>query len=149
MFYFQVDLLIGEPYYYGNEGMLPWQNLHFWKEHTMLDPILLKDVLTMPWKGMLSACAMFLPDLWNCCCCLNEVEGFDHSVVNTNLGACGELPPPKGGPCLPFPIWQCAEIKVKFTEPGICHGFLLWIDWVMDADNAIVLSTEPDHRYWK
>ncbi|GKV50152.1 hypothetical protein SLEP1_g56865 [Rubroshorea leprosula] len=44
----------------------------------------------------------------------------------------------------------CAmSLPVKFTEPGICHGFVLWIDWVMDADNAIVLSTGPDHRYWK
>ncbi|GKV50137.1 hypothetical protein SLEP1_g56849 [Rubroshorea leprosula] len=61
MFYFQqVDLLIGEPYYYGNEGMLPWQNLCFWKDRTMLDPILSKDVLIMPCKGMLKACAMSL-----------------------------------------------------------------------------------------
>ncbi|GLT91062.1 hypothetical protein SLE2022_089710 [Rubroshorea leprosula] len=170
----KVDLLIGEPYYYGNEGMLPWQNLRFWKDRTMLDPILSKDVLIMPCKGMLKACAMSLPDLWNSRCCLNEIEDFDHSMVNTTLGACGELPAPKEGPCLPFPIWQCGEIKelseiftllefdcskpispcygqvqVKFTEPGICHGFVLWIDWVMDADNAIVLSTGPDHRYWK
>ncbi|KAJ6793926.1 ruBisCO large subunit-binding protein subunit beta, chloroplastic-like [Iris pallida] len=26
----KVDLLIGEPFYHGNEGMLPWQNLRFW-----------------------------------------------------------------------------------------------------------------------
>lgn len=51
-------------------------------------------------------------DLWRSCCCLGEVEGFDHSVVNTTLGACGELPAPREGPCLPFPIWQCGEIKV-------------------------------------
>ncbi|THG16849.1 hypothetical protein TEA_020583 [Camellia sinensis var. sinensis] len=38
---------------------------------------------------------------------------------------------------------------VEFTEPGICHGFVLWIDWVMDIDNSIVLSTGPDKRYWK
>ncbi|GKV38047.1 hypothetical protein SLEP1_g45998 [Rubroshorea leprosula] len=93
-----VDLWIGEPYYYGNEGMLPWQNLRFWKERTMLAPILSKDVLIMPCKGMLKACAMFLPALM-------------HSVVNTTLRACGELPAPKVGPCLLFPIWQCGEIK--------------------------------------
>lgn len=23
-------MLMGEPFYYGNEGMLPWQNLRFW-----------------------------------------------------------------------------------------------------------------------
>nr|XP_023870518.1 protein arginine N-methyltransferase 1.6-like [Quercus suber] len=170
----KVDLLIGEPFYYGNEGMLPWQNLRFWKERSLLDSVLSKDVLVMPCKGLLKACAMSLPDLWKSRRCLSNIEGFDHSVVNTTLGACGELPAPEEGPCLPFYIWQCGEIKelseiftvmefdfskpikpcygkaqVEFTEPGICHGFALWIDWVMDSDNSIVLSTGPDKRYWK
>ncbi|XWS61986.1 hypothetical protein CRYUN_Cryun07bG0172100 [Craigia yunnanensis] len=170
----KVDMLIGEPYYYGNEGMLPWQNLRFWKDRTLLDPVLSEDALIMPCKGILKACAMSLPDLWRSRCCLGEVEGFDHSVVNTTLGACGELPAPKEGPCLPFSIWQCGEIKelseiftilefdcskpisscygkaqVQFTEHGICHGFVLWMDWVMDVDNSIVVSTGPDHRYSK
>ncbi|KAK0588264.1 hypothetical protein LWI29_036867 [Acer saccharum] len=170
----KVDLLIGEPYYYGNDGMLPWQNLRFWKERTMLDPILSEDVLIMPRKGILKACAMSLPDLWNSRRSLSKIEGFDHAVVNTTLGACGDLSPPKEGPSLPFFIWQCGEIKelsevftvmefdhskpisqchgkalVEFTKPGICHGFALWIDWVMDVENSIVLSTGPDKRYWK
>nr|POE57388.1 protein arginine n-methyltransferase 1.6 [Quercus suber] len=170
----KVDLLIGEPFYYGNEGMLPWQNLRFWKERSLLDSVLSKDVLVMPCKGLLKACAMSLPNLWKSRRCLSNIEGFDHSVVNTTLGACGELPAPEEGPCLPFYIWQCGEIKelseiftvmefdfskpikpcygkaqVEFTEPGICHGFALWIDWVMDSDNSIVLSTGPDKRYWK
>ncbi|KAK6274957.1 hypothetical protein POUND7_004666 [Theobroma cacao] len=178
----KVDLLIGEPYYYANEGMLPWQNLRFWRDRTLLDPVLSEDALIMPCKGILKACAMSLPDLWNSRCCLGEVEGFDHSVVNTTLGACGELPAPKESPCLPFCVWQCGEIKelseiftilefdflklmtscygkaqVQFTEHGICHGFVLWMDWVMDAENSIVVSTRPgvllhvgsDHRYWK
>lgn len=170
----EVDLLIGEPFYYGNDGMLPWQNLRFWKERTLLDSVLSKDVMIMPCKGILKACAMSLPDLWKSRRCLSEIEGFDHSVVNTTLGACGELPAPEEGPCLPFYIWQCGEIKelseiftvmefdfskpirpcygkvqVELTEPGICHGFVLWIDWVMDSDNSIVLSTGPDKRYWK
>lgn len=170
----KVDLLIGEPFYYGNEGMLPWQNLRFWKERTLLDSVLSKDVLVMPCKGLLKACAMSLPDLWKSRRCLRNIEGFDHSVVNTTLGACGDLPAPEEGPCFPFYIWQCGEIKelseiftvmefdfsnpikpcygkaqVEFTEPGICHGFALWIDWVMDSDNSIVLSTGPDKRYWK
>ncbi|CAL5426374.1 unnamed protein product [Camellia sinensis] len=25
-----VELLVGEPFYYGNDSMLPWQNLWFW-----------------------------------------------------------------------------------------------------------------------
>ncbi|XVE57663.1 hypothetical protein DITRI_Ditri04bG0107600 [Diplodiscus trichospermus] len=170
----KVDMLIAEPYYYGNEGMLPWQYLRFWKDRTLLDPVLLEDALIMPCKGILKACAMSLPDLWRSRCCLGEVEGFDHSVVNTTLGACGELPAPKEGPCLPFSIWQCGEIKelserftilefdcskpisssygkaqVQFTEHGICHGFVLWMDWVMDMSNSILVSTGPDLRYWK
>ncbi|KAA8522229.1 hypothetical protein F0562_012902 [Nyssa sinensis] len=170
----KVDLLIGEPFYYGNDNMLPWQNLRFWKERTMLDPILSDDAVIMPCKGILKACAMSLPDLWRSRCCLKQIEGFDHSVVNDMLGACGDLPAPEESPCLPFFIWQCGEIKelsevftvmhfdfstaispcsgkaqVKFTEPGICHGFVLWIDWVMDMEESIVLSTGPVQRYWK
>ncbi|KAF5478490.1 hypothetical protein F2P56_005045 [Juglans regia] len=145
----KVDLLIGEPFYYGLDGMLPWQNLRFWKERTVLDRVLSEDVLIMPCKGILKACAMSLPDLWNSRRCLSKIEGFDHSLVNTTLGACGELPAPDEGPCLPFYVWQCGESKVDFTESGICHGFALWIDWVMDSENSTVVSTGPDKRYWK
>ncbi|XP_010264284.1 PREDICTED: protein arginine N-methyltransferase 7 isoform X2 [Nelumbo nucifera] len=169
----KVDLLIGEPFYYGNEGKLPWENLRFWKERTMLDKVLSKDVLIMPCKGILKGCAMSLPDLWRSRRALEIIEGFDHSVVNTTLGACGDLPVSQG-PSLPYFIWQCGEIKelseaftimefdfskpislsfgktkVGFTEAGICHGFVLWIDWILDVDHSIVLSTGPKHRYWK
>ncbi|XP_057463971.1 protein arginine N-methyltransferase 7 isoform X2 [Actinidia eriantha] len=170
----KVELLVGEPYYYGNDSMLPWQNLRFWKERTALDPVLASDALIMPCKGVLKACAMSLPDLWRSRRCLSQIEGFDHSAVNATLGACGDLPEPQESPCLPFFIWQCGENKclsevftvmefdfskpisqcfgkaqVEFTEARICHGFALWIDWVIDVDNSIVLSTGPDQRHWK
>lgn len=140
----------------------------------MLNSVLSEDVVIMPCKGILRACAMSLPDLWNSRRCLNKIEGLDHSVVNATLGACGDLPEAQEGPCLPYFVWQCGEIKelseilrvmefdfskpinpcsgkamVKFTETGICHGFVLWIDWVMDAENCTVLPTGPVHRYWK
>ncbi|XP_028070567.1 protein arginine N-methyltransferase 1.6-like [Camellia sinensis] len=146
----------------------------FWKERTTLDPVLSNDALIMPCKGILKACAMSLPDLWRSRRCLTKIEGFDHSVVNATLGACGDLPASQESPCFPFFVWQCGEnkvlseistvmefdfskpispcfgkVQVEFTEPGICHGFVLWIDWVMDIDNSIVLSTGPDKRYWK
>lgn len=54
----------------------------------------------------------YLQELWNSRCSLNKIEGFNHTVVNTTLGACGDLLAPKEGPCLPFFIWQCGEIKV-------------------------------------
>ncbi|KAK9274977.1 hypothetical protein L1049_022234 [Liquidambar formosana] len=170
----KVDMLIGEPFYCGNDSMLPWQNLRFWKERTTLDSILSKDITIMPCKGILKACAMSLPDLWNSRRCLDKIEGFDHSVVNATLGACGDLPASQASPFLPFFIWQCGEIKelsevftvmefdfskpispcfgkaqVKFSELGMCHGFVFWIDWVMDAENSIVISTGPDIRHWK
>ncbi|GMQ04907.1 hypothetical protein CsSME_00050151 [Camellia sinensis var. sinensis] len=170
----KVELLVGEPFYCGNDSMLPWQNLRFWKERTTLDPVLSNDALIMPCKGILKACAMSLPDLWRSRCCLTKIQGFDHSVVNATLGACGDLPASQESPCFPFFVWQCGEnkvlseistvmefdfskpispcfgkVQVEFTEPGICHGFVLWIDWVMDVDNSIVLSTGPDKRYWK
>ncbi|CAL1401510.1 unnamed protein product [Linum trigynum] len=170
----KVDLLIGEPYFHGNEGMLPWQNLRFWNDRTMLDSVLSKDADILPCKALLKACAMSLPDLWNSRRSLTTIEGFEHSIANSTLGACGELPAAHEGPLLPFFIWQCGEIKklseaftimefdftkpitscngkaeVRFVEPGICHGYVLWIDWVMDASNSVVISTGPDERWWK
>ncbi|KAI3813061.1 hypothetical protein L1987_17775 [Smallanthus sonchifolius] len=167
----KIDLLIAEPFYFGAEGMLPWHGLQFWSKRTMLDSILSEDVFIMPCKGILKACAMSLPDLWRSRCALENIEGFDHTMVNTTLGACG---PSSDSPCIPFFIWQCGEIKklsdtytimefdflkplsschgkakVEFTDAGVCHGFALWIDWVMDSSTDIVMSTGPDQRYWK
>lgn len=38
-------------------------------------------------------------------------------------------------------------LQVEFSETGICHGFVIWIDWVMDARNSVVLSTGPGIIY--
>lgn len=54
-----------------------------------------------------------LQDLWKSRCCLSKIEGFEHSVVNTTLGACGHLPESEEGPCLPFFVWQCGEFEVS------------------------------------
>lgn len=170
----KVDLLIGEPFYCGTDGLHPWKNLRFWKQRSELAPLLAEDVTIMPRKGILRACAFSLPDLWRSRRCLKEIEGFDHSVVNSTLGACGDLPSDEESPCLPCFARQCGESKrlsnifsimefdflkpicpcsgtgqVEFTESGICHAFVLWIDWVMDVDAAIEISTGPDQRYWK
>ncbi|CAN4097771.1 unnamed protein product [Withania somnifera] len=169
-----IDLLVGEPFYYGNNSALPWQNLRFWKDRSLLDSILSEVAVIMPCKGLLKACAMSLPDLWRSHRCLQHVEGFDHSVVNSTLGACGGLPPGQESPTLPFSVWQCGEskkmsdivtlmefnflkpispcsgkAKVEFIASGECHGFVLWIDWVMGTEESIVLNTGPGKRYWK
>ncbi|KAL8112334.1 hypothetical protein AgCh_019869 [Apium graveolens] len=109
----KVDLLIGEPFYYGGDNMLPWHNLRFWSERTKLNSILSEDVTIMPCKGILRACAMSLPDLWRSRQSLREIVGFDHAVVNATLGACGDLPASEESPFLPFSLWQCGETKVK------------------------------------
>ncbi|GJN29946.1 hypothetical protein PR202_gb18214 [Eleusine coracana subsp. coracana] len=170
----KVDLLVGEPFYYGSEGMLPWQNLRFWNERTLLEPLLSEDAFIMPVKGILRLCAMSLPDLWRSRCGLKDIEGFDHSVVNDTLGACGDLPGEQQGPCLPYYLWQCGytkklsevyslmdfnfskpihscfgETKIEFACGGVCHGFAVWIDWVLDENKSIVVSTGPESRYWK
>lgn len=54
----------------------------------------------------------FGQDLWNSRRCLSKIEGFDHSVVNSTLGACGELPAGQESPCLPCFIWQCGNVRV-------------------------------------
>ncbi|KAI4338476.1 hypothetical protein MLD38_023531 [Melastoma candidum] len=103
-------------------------------------------------------------DLWNSRLSLGNIEGFNHSAVNSALGACDESS--ADGPCLPFFVWKIGEHKglreavvvmkfdsskmqVKFPESGICHGLVLWIDWAMDAGDTIVASTRPRQRYWK
>jgi len=128
----------------------------------------------MPCKGILRLCAMSLPDLWRSRCSLKDVEGFDHSVANDTFGACGDLPGEQQGPCLPYYVWQCGytkklslvyslmdfnfsepihscfgKTKIKCAHDGICHGFAVWIDWVLDEKNSIVISTGPESRYWK
>ncbi|XP_073219808.1 protein arginine N-methyltransferase 1.6 [Cicer arietinum] len=108
----QVDLLIAEPFYFGHDGMLPWQNLRFWKDRTTLDDILSEDAIIIPCKGILRACAIYLPDLWKSRCCLSKIEGFGHSGVNATLGACGHVAELEEGPCLPFFLWQCGEFDV-------------------------------------
>ncbi|XP_040380997.1 protein arginine N-methyltransferase 7 isoform X1 [Oryza brachyantha] len=170
----KVNLLVGEPFYYGSEGMLPWQNLRFWNVRTLLDSMLSEDAFIMPCKGILRLCAMSLPDLWRSRCNLKDVEGFDHSVVNETLGACGDLPDDQQGPCLPYYVWQCGyskklsevyslmdfnfsepihscfgKTKIEFSHDGTCHGFAVWIDWVLDEKKSVVLTTGPDNRYWK
>lgn len=170
----KVNLLVGEPFYYGSEGMLPWQNLRFWNARTLLDSMLSEDAFIIPCKGILKFCAMSLPDLWRSRCSLKDVEGFDHSVVNETLGACGDLPGEQQGPCLPYYVWQCGytkklskvyslmdfnfserihscfgKTKIEFADDGICHGFAVWIDWVLDEKKSVVLNTGPDNRYWK
>ncbi|VAI68416.1 unnamed protein product [Triticum turgidum subsp. durum] len=170
----KINLLVGEPFYCGSEGMLPWQNLRFWNARTLFHSMLSEDALIMPCKGVLKLCAMSLPDLWKSRRSLKDVEGFDHSVVNETLGACGDLPGEQQGPCLPYYVWQCGytkklskvyslmdfnfsepihscfgKTKIEFADAGMCHGFAVWIDWVLDEKNSIVISTGPDSRYWK
>jgi len=53
-----------------------------------------------------------MQDIWRSRRYLQEIEGFDHSVVNATLGACGDSPDPQGIPWLPFFIWQSGENKV-------------------------------------
>uniref|UniRef100_A0A0E0L6T0 Protein arginine N-methyltransferase domain-containing protein n=1 Tax=Oryza punctata TaxID=4537 RepID=A0A0E0L6T0_ORYPU len=141
---------------------------------TLLDSMLSEDAFIMPCKGILKLCAMSLPDLWRSRCSLKDVEGFDHSVVNETLGACGDLPGDQQGPCLPYYVWQCGytkklsevyslmdfnfsepihscfgKTKIEFSHDGTCHGFAVWIDWVLDERKSVVLTTGPDNRYWK
>ena len=34
-------------------------------------------------------------------------------------------------------------LQVRFTKNGTCHGFVLWIDWVLDVENGVVVSSGP------
>ena len=38
-------------------------------------------------------------------------------------------------------------LQIKFAHDGICHGFAVWIDWVLDEKNPIVISTGPGKDY--
>ncbi|WJX77528.1 Protein arginine N-methyltransferase 7 [Trifolium repens] len=95
-----------------NKEHLRVQTLPVCKDHTPLDYILSEDATIIPSKGILRACAIYVLDLWKSRSCLSKIEGFDHSGVNTTLGACGHLPELEEGPCLPFSLWQCGEFDV-------------------------------------
>lgn len=74
----------------------------------------------------------WVQDLWNSRRCLSKIEEFEHSAVNNTLGACGELPEPQEGPCLPYFCWQCGEYKVIMYMESLLWGrkvkflFLKW-----------------------
>jgi hypothetical protein len=34
-------------------------------------------------------------------------------------------------------------LQIEFAHDGTCHGFAIWIDWVLDKENSIVISTGP------
>lgn len=68
-----------------------------------------------------------LQDLWKSRRCLSKIEGFDHSLVNATLGACGHLAESEESPCLPFFVWQCGEFDV--INLLIIH--ILQISWFL------------------
>lgn len=78
-----------------------------------------------------------LQDLWQSHQCLQHVEGFDHSVVNSTLGACGGLPPGQENPTLPFSVWQCGESKVVHIifEEEECYK----LDYLMQQSLNLML----------
>lgn len=41
-------------------------------------------------------------------------------------------------------VFLCKQIEL--IEPGVCHGIALWMDWVMDKESSIVISTGPGMR---
>lgn len=173
----KVDVLLAEPYYHAYENMLPWKNLRFWNERTCLAPILSEKVIVIPCKANLCGMALSMHDLWKSRQALAIVEGFDHSSVNEELGACGNLPSPLEGPILPYPLWQCGDYqeltepfsimtfdfsksietvrsstKVLISRSGVCHGIVLWIDWVMEMESNSTVSTGPEGHeptFWK
>ncbi|KAI7987435.1 Protein arginine N-methyltransferase 1.6 [Camellia lanceoleosa] len=97
------------------------------------------------------------PDLWRSRRCLTQIEGFDHSVVNATLEACGDLPASQESPCFPFFVWQCEENKVlseistvmefDFSKPiSPCFGK---VQTGMLEFCARVKSWKVDKRSWK
>ncbi|KAJ7521637.1 hypothetical protein O6H91_19G062300 [Diphasiastrum complanatum] len=173
----QIDAVFAEPYYLGYEGKVPWQLLRFWYEKTMLKSLLAKNYTIVPSQAKLQGMAYFLPDLWESRCSLKKVEGFDHSLANDKLGACGYMSPPLETRILPYAIWQSGEhealteaftlmrfdfyhdletvkgfVKVPVSKTGTCHGIVLWMDWILDPLEQLVLSTGPSDcqpSYWK
>ncbi|XP_024378297.1 protein arginine N-methyltransferase 7 [Physcomitrium patens] len=173
----KIDLLMAEPYYTSCSRMLPWRLLRFWYERTQLSPLLSDNVKLVPCRASLRGVAVHMPDLWKSRRFIKDVEGFDHRLVNSVFGACGELPSLHEVPILPFAVWQCGRyeeltdvftvIEFDFSYPlrtmegvieaavqraGQCHGIVLWMDWSLDPEGSYVLSTGPAGgrpTYWK
>lgn len=32
---------------------------------------------------------------------------------------------------------------MEFLKPGLCHGFAVWVDWVLDEKSSNIVSTGP------
>nr|CAD1839480.1 unnamed protein product [Ananas comosus var. bracteatus] len=48
-----------------------------------------------------------------------------------------------------FSPYFSSSMQIEFSTPGTCHGFALWIDWLIDERNSISISTGPVNRHWK
>ncbi|XP_024518281.1 protein arginine N-methyltransferase 7 [Selaginella moellendorffii] len=131
----KVDVLLGEPYYATYEHALPWKQLRFWYERTTLSPLLSENPIIVPCFGILYGMACHLPDLWQSRCRLEEVDGFDHRSLTKPFSL------------LEFNMREEIQslsgfAKVSVVKTGLCHGVVLWMDWVMDPENKdLVLST--------
>lgn len=173
----KIDVLMAEPYYTSCSRMLPWRSLRFWYERTQLTSLLSENARLLPCRASLRGVAVNMPDLWKSRRFIQSVEGFDHSPVNTVFGACGELPLPHEVPILPYAVWQCGQYKeltdvftvmefdfshsiqtmedvteAAVRRTGLCHAIVLWMDWSLDPDGSLLLSTGPAGgrpTYWK
>ncbi|EFJ10211.1 hypothetical protein SELMODRAFT_427398 [Selaginella moellendorffii] len=139
----KVDVLLGEPYYATYEHALPWKQLRFWYERTTLSPLLSENPIIVPCFGILYGMACHLPDLWQSRCRLEEVDGFDHRSLTKPFSL------------LEFNMREEIQslsgfAKVSVVKTGLCHGVVLWMDWVMDPENKdLVLSTGLLNPSWK
>ncbi|KAG0578071.1 hypothetical protein M758_5G196600 [Ceratodon purpureus] len=173
----KVDVLMAEPYYTSSSKMLPWRSLRFWYERTHLTSLLSENARLLPCRASLRGVAVNMPDFWKSRRFIKSVEGFDHSSINSVFGACGELPLPHEVPILPYAVWQCGQyeeltdvftvMEFDFSHPiqtmegvtevavsrtGPCHGIVLWMDWSLNPDGSLVLSTGPAGgrpTFWK
>ena len=89
-----------------------------------------------------------MQDLWNSRRCLDKIEGFDHSIVNATLGACGELPAPQEGPCLPYFVWQSGKYKVPiyFALKVHCEEEIKF-DFILNRVVILMLLFNNHFRY--
>mmetsp|Transcript_35457 Transcript_35457/g.100390 ORF Transcript_35457/g.100390 Transcript_35457/m.100390 type:complete len:578 (-) Transcript_35457:119-1852(-) len=124
-----VHFVVGEPYYWSCEGLLPWAPLRFWHEVDALrsSGVLSPSAAVLPAKASLFGVAVALPELWRTRLALSSVEGTDLSMANPLLGVVANperdgpvtgqgAAAPRKLPILPISVWQCGPGFAELTQ---------------------------------
>ncbi|XP_014226087.1 protein arginine N-methyltransferase 7 isoform X1 [Trichogramma pretiosum] len=157
----EFDLIFGEPYFV--TSILPWDNFYFWYLISKDS----KNIPRIPEKAVIKGVAVEFRDLHKIRAPLGICEGFDMTMFDDLVKSSSDK---TDSTVEAQPLWEypgkalteafsinsfdfcqnvekssCTESQtiIRFSESGSCNGIALWVDWHLDQDNEIVVSSGP------